>query len=323
MYIHRVDRVLGFISSCPNWDSPNPVTRKRVCSPLLWLGGGGGAQHTRLRERGWGVAIPTKGQTLWCSRYICTLWYIFKSTDNRAVYALRYTCMCNCYVTLLNCYKKEIFIMRESLRNQKFMQSQKIIYSYCSFFTKRKSKYELVPFSKNLNKNKPWKSAASWFSVRLYCWQCAALWFSAPCHCLQCAASWFSAPSHCLQCAASWLSATSHRWQCAASWFSTPSHCLQCAASWFSAPSQCLQFMASWFSTPSHYLQCAASWFSAPSYCWQCAASWLNASAHCWQCADSWFSATSHRWQCTASWFSTPSYCWNFPASWFCAPSHC
>jgi hypothetical protein len=26
-----------------------------------------------LRERGWGVPIPTRGQTLWCSRYICIM----------------------------------------------------------------------------------------------------------------------------------------------------------------------------------------------------------------------------------------------------------
>jgi hypothetical protein len=39
--MHRVDRVLSFFSSCCNWDSPNP-------SP----------------------AIPTRGHTLWYSRYI-------------------------------------------------------------------------------------------------------------------------------------------------------------------------------------------------------------------------------------------------------------
>jgi hypothetical protein len=32
--------VLGFFSSHPNWD-PHPLTRRRVCPPLLWFGGGG------------------------------------------------------------------------------------------------------------------------------------------------------------------------------------------------------------------------------------------------------------------------------------------
>ncbi len=34
-------------------------------SPLLFWG-----KHNRLRERGWGVPILTRGQTLWYSRYI-------------------------------------------------------------------------------------------------------------------------------------------------------------------------------------------------------------------------------------------------------------
>ncbi len=35
---HRVDRVLGFFSSRPNWD---PHTRRRVCPPpVLWLAEG-------------------------------------------------------------------------------------------------------------------------------------------------------------------------------------------------------------------------------------------------------------------------------------------
>jgi hypothetical protein len=36
--VHRVDRVLGFLSSRLNWD-PNHLTRRRVCS-LLWCQGG-------------------------------------------------------------------------------------------------------------------------------------------------------------------------------------------------------------------------------------------------------------------------------------------
>ncbi len=58
--MHRVDRVLSFLSSRRNnRDSPPP-----------FLGGG----HTHLGERGWGVPIPTRRQRLWYSRYICILW---------------------------------------------------------------------------------------------------------------------------------------------------------------------------------------------------------------------------------------------------------
>ncbi len=51
--VHRVDRILSFLSSRPNWDSP--LTRRRVCLPLWWggrgtlacgrRGGGGGGGH--------------------------------------------------------------------------------------------------------------------------------------------------------------------------------------------------------------------------------------------------------------------------------------
>jgi len=53
---HRVDRVLGFFSSRPNWDSPTP-------SP---------ADEHSLAGVG-GVPFSTRGHTLWCSRYISTL----------------------------------------------------------------------------------------------------------------------------------------------------------------------------------------------------------------------------------------------------------
>ncbi len=46
---HRVDRVLGFFSSLPNWDPPHaPPTQASV--PPLWFREG----HTCKRERGWG-----------------------------------------------------------------------------------------------------------------------------------------------------------------------------------------------------------------------------------------------------------------------------
>ncbi len=62
---HRVDRVLSFLSSRPNWEYPTP-SQAGECVPPPPFGSGG--KHTRLRERGWGVPIPTRGQTLWYSR---------------------------------------------------------------------------------------------------------------------------------------------------------------------------------------------------------------------------------------------------------------
>jgi hypothetical protein len=44
--------------------SPRPLTHKRVLPPFGSRGG-----HTRLRERGWGEPIRTKGRTIWYSSY--------------------------------------------------------------------------------------------------------------------------------------------------------------------------------------------------------------------------------------------------------------
>ncbi len=64
----RVDGVLGFFSSRPDWDSPIPSPAGECAPPpLLWLGGGGGCTLVR-RRGGWGVPILTRGQTLWYSR---------------------------------------------------------------------------------------------------------------------------------------------------------------------------------------------------------------------------------------------------------------
>ncbi len=62
---HRVDRVLSFLSSRPNWDFPTHSHAGEYVPPPFSFRGG----HTRLPERGWGVPIPTMGQTLWYSRY--------------------------------------------------------------------------------------------------------------------------------------------------------------------------------------------------------------------------------------------------------------
>jgi hypothetical protein len=52
-------------SSRRNWD---PLTHRLVCYPLLSFRGAGEVD-TLFRETGWGSPIPTRGQTLWYSRY--------------------------------------------------------------------------------------------------------------------------------------------------------------------------------------------------------------------------------------------------------------
>jgi hypothetical protein len=51
---------------------PQSLTLRRVCPPPF---GSAGGTHP-LTGEGWvlGVPIRTRGQTLWYSRYICTLW---------------------------------------------------------------------------------------------------------------------------------------------------------------------------------------------------------------------------------------------------------
>ncbi len=67
--IHRqsVDRVLGFLSSRPNRDSPTPSPAGECVLPSF---GSGGGIHTHCGRGGWGVPIPTREQTLWYSRYL-------------------------------------------------------------------------------------------------------------------------------------------------------------------------------------------------------------------------------------------------------------
>ncbi len=87
--------MLGFFSSRLNWDSPTP-TPADECVPL-WFGGGdtlargrGGPSWNEGTDtmvsgahscgRGGGrVPIRTRRQTLWYSRYICTLWAEIKA----------------------------------------------------------------------------------------------------------------------------------------------------------------------------------------------------------------------------------------------------
>jgi hypothetical protein len=55
---HRVDRVLGFFSSRPNWDSPTP-SHAGESVPLLWFQGGGGGTHSLAGE---GVGGPNSDE---------------------------------------------------------------------------------------------------------------------------------------------------------------------------------------------------------------------------------------------------------------------
>jgi hypothetical protein len=58
--------VPGFLSSRQNWLPPAPHPLASVAP--LWFQGG----HTRLRERGCGEPIRTKGRTIWYSSYSIT-----------------------------------------------------------------------------------------------------------------------------------------------------------------------------------------------------------------------------------------------------------
>ncbi len=63
-YTHRVDIVLGFFSSRPNWDPPNSSTAGECVTPSLFRGGGGTLACGR---GGGGVQIRTMGQKLFPS----------------------------------------------------------------------------------------------------------------------------------------------------------------------------------------------------------------------------------------------------------------
>ncbi len=60
---HRVDKSVKLFLQWLELGLPHPLTRRRVCPPLLFQGEG----HTSLREKGWGVPIPTRGHTQWYS----------------------------------------------------------------------------------------------------------------------------------------------------------------------------------------------------------------------------------------------------------------
>jgi hypothetical protein len=56
----------GILYSRPNWVPPPPPPPRECSSSPFRVQGG---RHSRLRWRGWGDPIPTKGQTLWYYMY--------------------------------------------------------------------------------------------------------------------------------------------------------------------------------------------------------------------------------------------------------------
>ncbi len=111
---HLQDRVLGFFSCRLNWNPPIP-SPAGVCvppPPLVPVGG-----HTRLRERGWGFLIQTREQTLWHSRYTCTLctqgfsnhrlwiclcWYVLVSAPESVNFQDAQESISSCYIGCRN-----------------------------------------------------------------------------------------------------------------------------------------------------------------------------------------------------------------------------
>jgi hypothetical protein len=73
--LQRVDRVLGLLSSRPNWDPPtqSPVGESVPTPPPFGLGEG----HTRLRERGWGGGIPIGRGDIHCGTLGIFMYFVF------------------------------------------------------------------------------------------------------------------------------------------------------------------------------------------------------------------------------------------------------
>ncbi len=108
---HRVDRVMGFFSCCPNRDSPTPSPAGECVPPPLVRGGGG---FTLACGRGgWCVPIPTRGQTLWYSSYICTLCWISSSFKNWNPQPIQIVFERHCFAFLLML----VHIMKETPNN--------------------------------------------------------------------------------------------------------------------------------------------------------------------------------------------------------------
>jgi hypothetical protein len=110
-WTQRVDRVLGFFSSRPNWDPPPPPHPQASVSHFWFRGGG---NTLACGRGGGGFPIRTRGQTLWCSRYI-KLYTYFVVLDitycdwlnffERLLFAPPFVCSCvvankDCFVTV-------------------------------------------------------------------------------------------------------------------------------------------------------------------------------------------------------------------------------
>jgi hypothetical protein len=64
----RVDRVLGFFTSRPNWDYPTPSQQTSLSPPPVGSGG-----HTRLRKRGWEGSQFRRGGRRCGTVLVCSL----------------------------------------------------------------------------------------------------------------------------------------------------------------------------------------------------------------------------------------------------------
>ncbi len=84
--MYRVDRVLGFFSKSTELGPAPTLSHPGKGVPSPFGSGWGGDTLDCGRGAGGGGPNRMRGQTLWCSRYMCTLWftatmrYIFPTT---------------------------------------------------------------------------------------------------------------------------------------------------------------------------------------------------------------------------------------------------
>ncbi len=86
-YLQRVYKVLGFLSSRPNWAPPPPRLEVNVAPPPF---GSKGVTQTRLRGKGSGDPITPKGQTFWYSVYGWV--YTLATSDSSHKVSIMTTC---------------------------------------------------------------------------------------------------------------------------------------------------------------------------------------------------------------------------------------
>jgi hypothetical protein len=80
----RVDRVLGFFSSRPNWFLPQSLTHGVFLPPPFWFRGG----HTRFRERGCGGPSSDEG-TCTVVLYVYYIYVLVERSHNPTIFTLR------------------------------------------------------------------------------------------------------------------------------------------------------------------------------------------------------------------------------------------